>query len=182
MRPMLDDIELPLVQEINTLEKRVIAEHKPPGMAGSLLQNLGRRPFRLALWGIATGGDAQSLIDNLDKKFRDGQPLPFTADIVADAELDQVVIHDLRVQELAGFPERFAYLLTLREYIEPLEPDDASLLDPDILADAQGLMDDIVSGLNLGLDFMTGLERFVPAMSDFVTRLQDFRAALNDAG
>lgn len=39
-------------RQIATLERRALAEHKPPAMAGSLLQNLGRRPTRLALWGI----------------------------------------------------------------------------------------------------------------------------------
>ena len=38
MRPMLDDLELKLVQEIDTYELRTLAEHKPPGMSGSLLQ------------------------------------------------------------------------------------------------------------------------------------------------
>ena len=43
MRPMLDDIELPQVQEIAAYDRRMLAEHKPPGMDGSLLQNLGRQ-------------------------------------------------------------------------------------------------------------------------------------------
>jgi hypothetical protein len=177
---MLDNLELPFVQEISTLEKRVLAEHKPPGMSGSLLQNMGRRPFRLALWGIAAGDEAQSFIDDLDNRYREGAPLSFTADIVADAQLEQVVIQDLRTQELAGKPERFAYVLSLREYIEPVEAEDPSVLDTEILADAQSLMGELVEGLNLSLDFVTGLERFVPQMSDFVTRLQEFGSAIGN--
>src|SRR5262245_10461806 len=139
MRPMLDDLELPLVQEITTLERRVLAEHKPPEMSGSLLQNLGRRPTRLALWGVAAGTDARSFIEKLDGKFRAGDPLPFTADIVADAEIEKVVIEDLRIQDLAGKPERFAFVITLREHIEPVEPEDLSPLNTDILGEAQNL-------------------------------------------
>jgi hypothetical protein len=176
---MLADLELPLVQEINTLEKRVLAEHKPPGMAGSLLQNLGRRPFRLALWGIAAGENASSFIEGLDSKYREGQPLPFTADIVADARLEQVIIQDMRVQELAGKPQRFAYVLTLREYIEPVEAEDPSLIEPDILQDAQNLMAAIDLGLDFGLVFATGLEQFVPTMSEFLKQLQEFRKAIS---
>ena len=176
---MLADIELPLVQEINTLEKRVLAEHKPPGMDGSLLQNLGRRPFRLALWGVATGEGASGLIEELEDKYRAGLPLPFTADIVADARLEQVVIQDLRVQELAGKPERFSYVLTLREYLEPVEPEDPSLIEPDILEDALDLMDDLDVALELCLDFVTGLEQFVPILTEFLKRLQEFRTALS---
>lgn len=178
---MLDTLELRLVQEITVLERRVLAEHKPPGMPGSLLQNMGRRPSRLALWGVAAGDDAQQFVEDLDAKFRDGKPLPFTADIVADAELEQVVIEDLRVQELAGKPERFAYVLTLREYIEPAEPEDTSLLDDSILGDAQGLMDDLVPALDFGLDFPTGLEPFVSVFGDLLSRLRQFREDIERA-
>ena len=179
MHPMLDDIELPQVQEITTHEQRVLAEHKPPGMAGSLLQNLGRRPTRLVLWGVATGTEAQSFIEKLDNKFRDGQPVPFTADIVADAEIEQMVIDDLRVQDLAGKPQRYAYVLTLREYIKPPEPEDTSFLDTDILDDAQNIMDDLVAGLDTGLGFATGLEEFVSQLSDLLSRLQASRQAID---
>ena len=146
---MLDDLELPHVQEIATIERRVLAEHKPPGMEGSLLQNMGRRPARLTLWGVAASDDAQSFIEKLDGKFRDGKPLPFTADIVADAEIEQMVIDDLRVQELAGKPQRYAYVMTLREFIKPVEPKDTTGLDTDILDDAKGLLDSFTTGLDI---------------------------------
>jgi hypothetical protein len=177
---MLDDLELQLVQEIDTLERRALAEHKPPGMSGSLLQDMGRRPTRLALWGVAAGPEAQQFVDDLDDKFRSGLPLPFTADIVADAALEQVVIEDLKVQDLAGKPERFAYLLTLREHIEPVEPEAAVALDADILGDAQGLFDDLLSGLDLVPPFATGLERFVESIGGFLTRLREQRGATDE--
>ena len=170
---MLDKLELPQVQEIATIEKRVVAEHKPPGMAGSLLQNLGRRPTRLALWGVASGPDALKFVEALGAQFRDAQPLPFTADIIADAALDQVVIDDLRVQELAGRPQRYAYVLTLREFIKPVEPADTSGLDTSILDDAKGLVDGLVNGLDLGAAFATGLERFVPTFTGLLMRTQE---------
>jgi hypothetical protein len=182
MRPMLDDLELPLVQEITTLERRVLAEYKPPEMSGSLLQNLGRRPTRLALWGVAAGTDARSFIEKLDGKFRSGDPLPFTADIVADAEIEKVVIEDLRIQDLAGKPERFAFVMTLREHIEPVEPEDLSPLNTDILGEAQNLMDDLIPALNIGLGFPTGLEQFVSPLSDLLTRLQEFNKSVSNAG
>jgi hypothetical protein len=176
MRPMLDTLELPQVQEIATLEKRVLAEHKPPGMAGSLLQNLGRRPTRVALWGVASGPDALKFTEDLHKQFRDAKPLPFTADIVADAEIDDVVIDDVRIQEIAGHPQRFAYVLTLREFIKPVEPADASDVDAGALDDAKGLVGDLVDGLDLARVFSTGLEQFIPVFTDFVTRLKDINS------
>lgn len=178
---MLDGLELQLVQEITVLERRVLAEHKPPGMSGSLLQNLGRRPTRLALWGVATGTEAQQFVDDLEVKFHDGEPLPFTADIVADAGLEKVVIEDFRVQDLAGKPERFAYVITLREFIEPAEPEDTSVLDDGILEDAQGLVGDLVKSLDLGLDFPTGLEPFVSTFGGLLSRLRQFREDIERA-
>lgn len=149
MKPMIDDLELPQVQEITTLDRRALAEHKPPSMSGSLLQNLGRRPTSLTLWGVATGPEALSFIEQLDEKFRASLPVSFTADIVTDAEIEKMIIDDLRVQDLAGKPQRHAYVLTLREYIEPVEPEDTSGLDTDILDDALGQLDNLMSGLEI---------------------------------
>ncbi len=179
MRPMLDDLELPHVQEIAVHDQRVLAEHKPPGMAGSLLQNMGRRPSHLVLWGVATGPDVLEFVEQLDGKFKSSEPLPFVADIVAEAEIEEMIIDDLQWQELAGKPERYAYTLTLREYIEPVEPEaDTSLLDTDILDDAQNLVDDLVDGLDIGLDFATGLEQFVGTFSDLLGRLKSAREGI----
>lgn len=177
MRPMLDDLELPQVQEISTYERRVLAEHKPPGMAGALLQNLGRRPTRLALWGVATGPEALAFIEKLEEKFRAAKPAPFVADIVADAAIELMLIDDLKIQELAGKPERFAYVLTLREFIEPVEVAAAPALDADILSDATSLLDDLVAGLDLAPNFATGLEQFVAPLTDLLARLQEFNRA-----
>lgn len=172
MRPMLDDIELPQVQEIAAYDRRMLAEHKPPGMDGSLLQNLGRRPGHLTLWGVKTGPDALEFVETLELKYRAGQAVPFVADIIADAEIQQVVIDDLQWQELAGRPERYSYVLTLREFIEPVEPEDTSALEADILGDAGELFDDLLDGLDFALPFATGLERFLGPLTDILGRLQ----------
>jgi hypothetical protein len=170
VRPMLDDLELPQVQEIRTQDRRALAEHRPPGMDGSLLQNLGRGPARVALLGVASGPDAKKFIEKLDGKFRAGEAVTFTADIVADAEIQKVKIDDLRLQELAGKPDRFAYVLTLREYIEPVEPEDASALNTGTLDEAQGLVDDLIQGIAGAADFIAGLERFVPIFTGLLGR------------
>ncbi len=164
---MLDDLELPQVQEIATLERRVLAEHKPPGMSGSLLQNMGRRPTRLTLWGVATGADTQDFLEKLDGKFRAAQPVPFIADIIADANIEKVLIEDLRVQDLAGKPQRIAYLLTLREFIEPVEPADVSAINTNILDDALNLINQLTTGFEI-----------VEQLSTFVSRLTELSQSL----
>jgi len=171
VRPMLDDLELPQVQEIAIYERRVLSERKPPGMDGSLLQNLGRRPVRLVLWGVATGPESLEFVQDLDAKYRAGEPIPFSTDIVADAEIEEVVIDDLQWQDLAGKPARAAYVLTLREYIEPVEPEDASVLDDDILGDALGIMDTLAAGLEA-----------VEQLSAFVKRLGTLSQRLGNEG
>ncbi len=181
MRPVLDDLELVQVQEIGTYERRALTELKVPGMDGSLLQNLGRGPTQLALWGIASGPDAQGFLEQLEEKFRAAEPVAFVADIVADTEIEEMVISDFRTQELAGKPHRFAYVLTLQEYIEPVEPEDVSALDGDILDEASGLVDDLVEGLDLELPFATGLERFVEPLSGLLSRLQQFKSDVEAA-
>lgn len=182
MQPMLDDIELPQVQEITTYDRRMLAEHKPPGMDGSLLQNLGRRPVHLTLWGVKTGADALEFVEELEQKYREGRPVPFVPDIIADAEIEEMIIDDLQWQELAGKPDRYSYVITLREYIEPVEPEDASFLEEDLLGDAGDLFDDLVDGLDIGLDFATGLEQFVAPLGDMLARLRQFNQTLQAGG
>jgi hypothetical protein len=99
----------------------------------------------------------------------------FIGDIVADAEIEQVLIDDLHLQDLAGKPQRYAYALTLREHLEPLEPEDTAALNSGILDEAQGLMEGLVNGLDLGLDLATGLERFVSPLEGLLKRLEAFR-------
>jgi hypothetical protein len=178
---MLDDLELVQVQEIGTYDRRVLAEHKPPGMEGSLLQNLGRRPVRLSLWGVATGEEAMQFIEKLQEKFRAGAPVDFIADIIADAEIEKMVIDDLQMQDLAGKPDRYAYVLTLREFIEPKEPEDTAVLDASILEDAAGLIDDLVNGLDAAQAFASGLEQFTSSLTDIMARLQQFRQDVEKA-
>ena len=124
MRPMLDDLELPQVQEIATYDQRMLAEHKPPGKAGSLLQNMGRRSTQLVLWGVASGADAQKFVEQLDAKFRAGDPVPFSADIVADAVARVVSTPDLAQQMRTrgrSRAEHFSLDNTRRAWTEVIE-------------------------------------------------------------
>jgi hypothetical protein len=172
---MLDNLELPQVQEIGTYERRMLAEHKPPGMSGNLLQNLGRRPTRLVLWGVATGPDALNFIEKLDEKFRAAKPVPFMADIVGDAEIELMLIDDVKLQELAGKPERFAYVLTLREFIKPVEPATAAPgLDTDILGDA--LLQ--INNLMLGFEILEQIASFTGRVAKLTEALQRQAARL----
>jgi len=174
---MLDDLELPQVQAITTCDGRYLAEHKPAGMKGSLLQNLGRRATRVVVWGVATGDTSDDFAKKLDAKFRKATAVPFVADIVSDSKIDQVLVDDVRLQQLAGKPARYGYILTLREFIKPVAPEDVSALDASILDDAQGLVNGIVDGLSIADAFATGLEKFVPIFSGLLDRTKQANSA-----
>jgi len=165
---MLDGLELPQVQEITSYDRRSLAEHKPPGMSGNVLQNMGRRPTRLVLWGVATGPDALKFTEQLDQKFRNAKAVPFTADISKDSQIELMFIDDLKLQELAGKPQRFGYVLTLREFIKPVEPENAGAgLDTDILGDALNQLNNLTSGFEI-----------LGQLSDVVARLAKLTAEL----
>jgi hypothetical protein len=173
MRPMIDDLELPQVQEVETSDRRRLAEHRAPGQDASLLQDLGRRSKRILVYGVASGPDARDFTSKLDDKLRAGMPVAFTADIVADAEIDQVVIDDLRFEELAGKPDRYAYLVTLREHQEPVAPAVTPGLDAGILGEATSLIDDLVGALAALPGLVTGLEPFAAPLGGLLGRLRE---------
>ena len=179
MQPILGDLELQQVQEVTTYEQRALPEHKPPGMSGSILQNLGRRPTRLVVHGVASGDGASDFADKLEDKFRAAQPLAFTADIIADAKIDQVLIDDLQLKDVAGHPNRFDYTLILREFIKPKEPADTSAVDTNIADEAKSLASGLVGALGAAGPFSTGLEPFVGTFSGLLTRLQTFKQSLS---
>lgn len=172
MRPTLDDITLPQVQTLRIADARALAEHRAPEMDGSYFQNLGRDPTVIHVAGVASGPDALAFLTELNTRFDTGEPVAFVSDIVADTEIDQVLIADLKTREVAGKPERLAYAMVLHEFVEPETPEDVSGLDADLLEDASGLIDELVDGLDLFPIFETGLERFAEPLGSLLTRLQ----------
>ncbi len=139
-RPMLDGVELQQVQDIEVEGDQVLAQHGVPALEGDFLQGLGRRATQVTLTGVLTGPEVGDGLKTLREKFRAAAPVPFVADITTATKVDQVLIEEMGVRELAGKPERFEYALTLREFIlppaveaeEPPEPDVPPPPDDDI--------------------------------------------------
>lgn len=169
---MLDDLELPQVQEAALAERRQLVEHRAPGLDGGILQDLGRRPARFTVSGVAAGPDAAQFVEKLSARFRAGRPVPFSADVGAGTAIEQVMVADLRVEELAGKPERWRYLLSLTEHQEPAQPESAAAVDAAVLDEARGLIDDLVVALDLAPAFLTGLEPFVAVLEAALARLR----------
>jgi len=145
VKPMLGDLELSLVQRIETEEEQVLVDHAVPGLAGSFTQRLNRNATRVTLHGVLTGDGAREGLEKLREKFHASEPLPFAADIMTATEVQQVLIADLEVQELAGKPERFEYRLNLDEYIPP-PPDETAamqLVNEDAATDATAIQETV---------------------------------------
>ena len=122
VRPMLDDIELEHVQQIDVDGDQVLLDHGVPGLEGDFLQRLERRASVIRLSGVLAGATAQDDLKTLRDRFRSGDPLPFVADIATATRVGEVLIQDLAVRELAGKPARFEYAFLLREYQAPPPP------------------------------------------------------------
>ena len=82
-----------------------------------------------------------------------------------------MLIEKLFLEELAGKPERFAYVLTLGEYIKPAAAATAPAIDGDIAGDAKNLMDGMLPGLVNGPAIAAGLQKFVTQFSGLLARL-----------
>jgi hypothetical protein len=122
---MLGDLELSLVQRIDTDEGQVLVDHAVPGLAGNLTQHLNRDSTRITVRGAIDSDQAREGLERLREAFHAVEPLPFVADIMTATKVQQVLIADLEAQEVAGKPDRFEYRLVLDEYIPP-PPDETA--------------------------------------------------------
>lgn len=130
VKPMLGDLELQQVQEIGIEGEQTLARHRVPLLEGDFLQGLGRRGSRVVVSGVLTGARSGEKLGQLRESFRAAETLPFVSDITAATRVEEVVIENMEVRDLAGKPERFAYAFVLREHTRP--PATAEEEPPDI--------------------------------------------------
>ncbi len=117
VKPMLDDIELKLVQKIEADGEQVFDQHGVPALEGDFLQGQGRRAERVRLVGVMTGPEAADDLGALREKYRRAAVVSFVSDIATATKVDDVLIEEFGVREVAGKSQRFEYELTLREFI-----------------------------------------------------------------
>jgi hypothetical protein len=159
MAVMLAGIELPGVQTIHTDEERAIVEHRVPGLAGSILQDLGRGPTAVRLEGVIHGQEALDDLTALRDPFHAGDPVLFSADITTATDLSDVLIDDLQVREVAGRPNYFRYAIRLLEYVPPPAPAAPGLespIDAEIDLAAGDFLDGVTDALS-DLPLLDGL-------------------------
>ncbi|WP_175574271.1 hypothetical protein [Teredinibacter haidensis] len=173
---MISGWEIPRIANIQAHESRRLVRLPIPGLSGDLHQDLGRSALVVDISGSLYGDEARDefLINNIRPAFLAGDPVDFVADIVTEAELEQVLIEALHIEESADTPNQFHYRIRLREYTEPPEPpgSDLGLEAPDLGLD-----------IDLGLDLLDlpGLLVPLPDIGDLLQPIEPAADSLRDA-
>jgi len=110
--------EVRTVQDVHVEGKRSIVELKIPGSDGNVLQDMGREPLTILLKGEVWGPDAKTTVRSLKAKSDTGGSVPFTSDLLAATSVSDVIIEEFEVDQIAGNPTRYRYLMLLREFKE----------------------------------------------------------------
>ncbi len=123
IKPMLGEYEIPMIERIGTVEVRHLVEVSVPGLAGSYHQDLGPAPVAIRIEGTLAGDDSRDdFLTAVRDKFKAGDPVDFVADITTATDVEQVLIADLKVLEIAGSSDTFRYAITLTQHVEPPAP------------------------------------------------------------
>jgi len=119
---ILGDLELDRVTGLAIDETRRLAIHPWPGTDGDLIQDMGMAGARIWLTGVAMGTDAGSRLEALRTAMQKGEPLDFAASVAVAANIEQVVVAHLRVNQPPGMVDYYEYQLELIRYVPPPPP------------------------------------------------------------
>jgi hypothetical protein len=182
---MIGSWEPPSIERVASREVRRLVALPTVGLAGDLHQDLGRSAMVVEICGSLSGDEARDqFFADVRGQFAAGEPVDFVADIIKETELEQVLIDELVVEEVAGVADSFRYRIVLREYTEPPEPPSPGFDD---LGVDLGLDVDLDALADLGLDMLDlpGLLATVPDIGDLLspvtTAAQDLHKTLGGA-
>ncbi len=137
----LAEMELQAVRNIVTHESRALVKHRIPGLAGDIIQDLGRRSVAVSFEGVFKGQEAAERIETLRRLFGNREAVAFVSDITDSTDVVDVVIETLRVAQVAGRPDYYTYAISLKEYIEIVEEDVNQEIDDQQQQDAEDAQD-----------------------------------------
>lgn len=154
MTVRIGQIELNGVQNVHTEESRTLVEQHVPRQDGSIFQDLGRDPLTVFVDGLLFGAAALSGLERLRAARSAAEPLPFAADVLIGSELTEVLIEDLQIRQVAGYPDRYRYTLRLREYRRLPGPAERlqRWIDADVAADAESWAGSSLAAASVLLD------------------------------
>src|SRR5271166_1660445 len=114
------------VQNLHTEEARTLLEQRVPDQQGSVFQDLGREPVTIVLDGFLFGEDVLSALEKLRTAQSKAEPQSFAADIAVGTDLTEVLIETFRVRQVAGYANRYRFVMRLKEHVEPPQPASAA--------------------------------------------------------
>lgn len=175
VRPMIGGWSPPAIERIRAVEARRLAVLPVPGLDGDLHQDLGRSALGVEIIGSLNTDDARDdFLKQIREKFLAGDPVEFVADIVKESHLENVLIEELKFEEIAGDPDSFRYRIVLREYTEPPSPPPADF-GAELGADL-----DLAAGLGLDALDLPGIAGNIPKIGDLLAPLQPAASTLKD--
>ncbi len=168
--PLLGDISLEYVQEIENRVDGGFVETRIAGLPGTLQQRAGRPSHRITIRGLLAGASAADQLATLQRASASGEELTFAADITTALDLQRVVITSFSGVEAAGRPDIYHYSIALAES-PPLPPpaqvsafgglDDFGVgdlgFDTDILGDIEDLAGEVAGAVTDALDVIDQL-------------------------
>ncbi len=117
VQPMIGEWQVPRIERLRSNGARRLRALPVPGLSGDLHQDLGREALRVEIEGSLSTDEARDdFLANLRESFYAAEPVDFVADIVHEAELEQVLIEAFDLLEDASDPDLFRYRIRLREY------------------------------------------------------------------
>jgi outer membrane protein OmpA-like peptidoglycan-associated protein len=162
IKPMLGDVELQQVQQLNIDADQILTEHEIPALEGNFYQQEGRRGTLITVSGLLSGvsveeDDEQNPATGLKalrEKFKAAEPLSFVSDIMSATDIDEVLIEEMEVTEIAGKPNRFEYAFTLREFTAaPSNPTEPPEIIPPVITETATLIVEVIVVANSAFDF-----------------------------
>jgi len=113
--PMIDDVELSVVQHIRQQTEQGFLRQEIAGLEGTLHSRLGRRSHRVAVCGLLAPETAEEDLKKLQEKATAGAEVSFTADISTALSVDKMVIESFVAEQSVGPAGQYSFTIVLAE-------------------------------------------------------------------
>jgi hypothetical protein len=116
--------QIGVVEEIRTVSAMRIVDHRRvielniPGSSGNVLQDMGSDSAKIIFTGEMTGKNSRDAIAKLREKYDKNKPTEFSSTIATLADISQVLVEELYIEQNAAHPNKYRYRMTLHEFVE----------------------------------------------------------------
>lgn len=132
--------DLRTIRGIRVVDSRNIVELNIPGSLGNVLQDMGREPVTILIFGEFAGPDAKASLESLMSKYisDNNKPMQFSSDMTtAIPEITKVMLDQFQFEEIAGHSHSYRYYMKLVEYREPRPQQEEKAPEQDVESDLE---------------------------------------------